>query len=252
MDFDLDIYEALQEMQMLDLMLEPPEELAEETGISNLTAESIIDNGDDRRMKTLTNFTCARFTALYEIIDTPLRSAHYGGHPTKFSAMTMFFMTLHWRKFGLPWVLMAEWFQISETQVSRIVYSSRVASLQPLWQSQVRWASMTDVEKGVRFEEIPDAIGAVDAAFQRMLPAHDRVSYYDGKHKTHTIKVQAFVTPDGLLRHFSGPYPGRVHDFCVLQQSNLIQMWQVEKMQRGQVPVQVLADKGYTGPRSLH
>lgn len=232
MDFDLDIYEALQEMQLFDQMIDPPEELAEETDISNLTAESIIDNGDDRRMKTLTNFTCAQFTALYEIIDIPLRSAHYGGHPTKFSAMTMFFMTLHWCKFGLPWVLMAERFHISESQVSRIVYSSMVACLQPLWQSQVKWASMTDVEKGMRFEEFPDALGAVDASCQRIrLPAHDRVSFYDGKHKAHTIKVQAFVTPDGLLRHFSGPYPGRVHDFHVLQQSNLIQLWQAEQMQ---------------------
>lgn len=68
--------------------------------LKNLTAESIIESKDDHMMKTLTNFTCAQFRQLFEIVDPPLRAAHFGGSPTKHSVMTMFSITIHWAKYG--------------------------------------------------------------------------------------------------------------------------------------------------------
>jgi hypothetical protein len=45
--------------------------------------------------------------------------------------------------------------------------------------------------------------------------------YYSVYKKTHAIKYQAVMTPDGLMSHFPGPWEGRVGDYRMFMESNL-------------------------------
>jgi DDE superfamily endonuclease len=70
---------------------------------------------------------------------------------------------------------------------------------------------------------------------------HDQQKpYYSGKKKTHTLKNQVAVAPDGLLEAVSASVPGgAIHDLTLLRQSD----W-LSKLAEGEA---AMLDKGYDG-----
>ena len=44
---------------------------------------------------------------------------------------------------------------------------------------------------------------------------------YNGHKRTHGLKYQGIMTPDGLFSHFFGPFEGRRHDITVLRESKV-------------------------------
>jgi hypothetical protein len=46
---------------------------------------------------------------------------------------------------------------------------------------------------------------------------------YNGKDKTHALKYQVFVTPDGIMRHVFGPVCGSRHDQHMVQESKILE-----------------------------
>ena len=63
--------------------------------------------------------------------------------------------------------------------------------------------------------------------------------YYSGKKKTHTIKTQVAVSPDGCFQAVSESVPGSVHDLTLLRRSD----W----MHRLDKDEAAMLDKGYDG-----
>jgi hypothetical protein len=45
---------------------------------------------------------------------------------------------------------------------------------------------------------------------------------YNGKDKTHALKYQVLCTPDGIMRHVSGPYCGSRHDQHMVHKSDVL------------------------------
>jgi hypothetical protein len=46
---------------------------------------------------------------------------------------------------------------------------------------------------------------------------------YNGKDKTHALKYQVFVSPDGIMRHVFGPVCGSRHDQHMVHESKILQ-----------------------------
>ena len=53
-------------------------------------------------------------------------------------------------------------------------------------------------------------------------PTINQRSFFNGHKRTHAIKFQSVVVPDGLVMHLSGPYPGLMHDAAMLRFSGLL------------------------------
>jgi hypothetical protein len=68
--------------------------------------------------------------------------------------------------------------------------------------------------------------------------------YYSGKKKTHTIKTQLAVAPDGVIVSVSPGVPGSVNDVRLLRQTKLL-----GRLADGE---QALTDKGYEGAENDH
>ena len=98
-------------------------------------------------------------------------------------------------------------------------------------------------------------LGPIDATLQRISrPGVNQRPYYSGKHKYHCVNTQGFVYPIGLLTHFSKTVEGKIHDFALLQQTNLISLIKTENINCNKLincDCVVLADSGYQGLKKL-
>jgi hypothetical protein len=100
-------------------------------------------------------------------------------------------------------------------------------------QRKRRWADL--------LTDFPDVVAIIDATEQRIQrptgPAAQK-PYYSGKKKTHTLKTQVQIAPDGGLQAVSDSVPGSVHDLTLLRQSGTL-----ERLEAGAA----MFDSGYQG-----
>jgi len=96
-------------------------------------------------------------------------------------------------------------------------------------------------------DAFPDVRLVIDAKEQRVQrlsgtdeSGHSRQKpFYSGKKKTHTLKTQVAVSPEGLFQSVGKSSPGSIHDLTLLRQSDL--MHRIEKTEAA------MMDKGYDG-----
>ncbi|ETV80573.1 hypothetical protein H257_06107 [Aphanomyces astaci] len=134
-----------------------------------------------------------------------------------------------------------------------------IETVQPvLYDHFVTMPTMTDLwDKGTVFRTYPYAKDATDVKFQ---PANrptgrfgEQKHYFSGKHKLYGLKIEASVSPEGLLVAMIAHEPGSVSDLTVfatattstcLPYANFPESWAV------------LVDKGYVGltgmTRAIH
>lgn len=73
---------------------------------------------------------------------------------------------------------------------------------------------------------------------------------YNGHERTHAIKFQSVVAPDGLIVHLYGPVEGKRRDSALLNESNLLQEL-VQYANGPHGPVQLYGDLGYPITRHM-
>ena len=84
-------------------------------------------------------------------------------------------------------------------------------------------------------------------------PSEAQAEFYTGKDRLHALKYQIVSTPDGMIQHIDGPWPGRRHDGHMLTSAPLstgtavLHTWLMShpKTVHGTVHV-IYADAGYT------
>ena len=69
---------------------------------------------------------------------------------------------------------------------------------------------------------------------------------YSGKNRQHSLKYQIVCTPDGIMRHVSGPWPGSRHDQYCLSESNALDWVTGHGMSAEGHPWSTYADAGYS------
>nr|CAH7716800.1 unnamed protein product [Callosobruchus chinensis] len=84
-----------------------------------------------------------------------------------------------------------------------------------------------------KLQQYSNAVAAIGAAVQNCWafldgtirpicrPSVDQQLYYSGHKRTHCLKYQSLVTPDGLTISCMGPFEGRRHDAGILRESGL-------------------------------
>jgi len=98
-------------------------------------------------------------------------------------------------------------------------------------------------------EAFPEVGLIIDAKEQRIerpksrkdqRPPHEQQRpYYSGKKKTHTLKSEVGVRPDGTIAALSASVPGAIHDITLLRQTKLLDKLAPEEA--------AMTDKGYDG-----
>ena len=70
---------------------------------------------------------------------------------------------------------------------------------------------------------LPNCFGFVDGTLRPVArPCQNQRVLYNGHKRTHGIKFQSVVIPNGMIANMNGPYEGRRHDSTMLYQSNLL------------------------------
>jgi hypothetical protein len=94
----------------------------------------------------------------------------------------------------------------------------------------------------------PVVVGFIDGTVREICrPTHLQGAMYSGKDRIHSLKYQAINTPDGMIRHLAGPFPGSRHDQWMLRESGILE-WIAEfpKQQGTNWPHVIYADLGYS------
>jgi hypothetical protein len=69
----------------------------------------------------------------------------------------------------------------------------------------------------------PNIIGFIDGTARPICrPSRDQNLQYSGYKKTHVLKYQSIVMPNGIIVRLDGPFNGRRHDSAILHLSHLL------------------------------
>ena len=69
---------------------------------------------------------------------------------------------------------------------------------------------------------------------------------YSGKNRVHALKYQMICTPDGIMQHIGGPWPGSRHDQWCLHDSKIMDWVREHGVSDEGVPWCTYADAGYS------
>ena len=71
---------------------------------------------------------------------------------------------------------------------------------------------------------LPNCVCFIDGTVRPISrPTYLQREVYSGHKRTHGLKYQSVVTPNGLVAEMSGPYPARRHDSWVMAQTQLLE-----------------------------
>lgn len=188
-------------------------ETADEENEAALTYEQFLTEQGEQGLKSLTGLTKAQFEEVYEVVKEKLEP-HGRGRRKSFLPINQLFLTLVWIQTGLKYSKLSAVFRISITKIQRIIIDSVIAIADTLYNRYIiKKVQRSQGEK--KFQHFPEAVGACDVALLFInKPTKNDVQklYYSSKHKTHGIKLQAIVNPDGLCFHTDISQAGHVHD----------------------------------------
>ena len=94
----------------------------------------------------------------------------------------------------------------------------------------------------------PIVVGFIDGTVRQICkPTHLQNPMYNGKDRIHSLKYQAITTPDGIIRHLAGPYPGSRHDQFMLRESGILDWLAGFPLEpEHKCPYAIYADAGYS------
>ena len=101
--------------------------------------------------------------------------------------------------------------------------------------------------------EVPGIFSFIDGTVRPTpKPELFQNAVYNGKDRTHALKFQMLCTPDGIMRHISGPYCGSRHDQHMVHKSDVLDGWILKHTPAPDGSVYcTYADAGYAVTRGL-
>jgi hypothetical protein len=119
-------------------------------------------------------------------------------------------------------------FNRSESALSRLVRSLRQL-LYSRYNQAMRNPRPLSAEECACFSSciskicgMPTVVGFIDGTVREICkPGVLQGPMYNGKDRKHALKYQAVNTPDGMIAHLAGPYPGSRHDQFMLADSRI-------------------------------
>ena len=120
-------------------------------------------------------------------------------------------------------------FGTSTSRISRLISTLRTYLFETFYPGMCRPnlippSKMQEFEKAI-FDQcgVNGIFGFIDATVRPSCkPELFQNAVYNGKDKTHALKYQVLCTPDGIMRHVSGPYCGSRHDQHMVHKSDVL------------------------------
>ena len=81
-------------------------------------------------------------------------------------------------------------------------------------------------------------------------PKNDQREVYNGHKRTHALKFQSVVLPNGLIANLNGSYEERRHDAMILNESGLLRDLQAVAWANDRTPLCLYGDPAY--PLGIH
>jgi len=184
---------------------------------------------------------------------TPRQRAVGAGGKHRYGLRDRLLMTLFWLRVYTTYEVMGFFYELNKTNIED--------NLKDMLATLAGMTTFTYDRPGAERKKLrsvvevmdafPDVRLVIDAKEQRIerpkakkdgqgKPQDQQKPYYSGKKKTHTLKNQIAVRPDGLIEALSESVPGgQTHDLNLLRQTDLLG-------QLGEVEAAML-DKGYDG-----
>jgi len=184
----------------------------------------------------------------------PRKRAVGAGGKHRYSLRDRLLMTVFWLRVYTTYEVMGFFYELDKTNIEDNLRDI-LASLEQMTTFSYehpkdrRQKKLRSVE-GV-MDAFPDVRLVIDAKEQRVQRPKNKKDgdgnledrqkpYYSGKKKTHTLKNQIAVRPDGLIEAVSESVPGGAnHDITVLRQTNLLAELDEDEA--------AMMDKGYDG-----
>jgi hypothetical protein len=177
----------------------------------------------------------------------PRRKAFGSGRLHHHSLQDRLLMTLIWLRIYTTYEVLGFFFSLNKTNIEDNLHEI-LATLDTL--SHVCAKRPGPDQRKLRspqavMEAFPDVALIIDAKEQRIeRPKSNKDNdqqkpYYSGKKKTHTLKNQVAVLPDGAIEAISESVPGANHDITLLRDSQLLDQLDAKEG--------AMMDKGYDG-----
>ncbi len=168
----------------------------------------------------------------------PRQRAVGGGPKHRYDLRDRLLMTLFWLRVYTTYEVIGFLYGLNKTTVEDILHDI-LATLEHITTFSFERPDRVDPtrKKLSSVEAVMDAfpnvrvvIDTKEQRIERPADEHDdrgqRVDrqrpYYSGKKKTHTLKTQLAVRPDGVIEAVSDSVPGSMHDLTLLRQTGLI------------------------------
>jgi hypothetical protein len=186
----------------------------------------------------------------------PRQRAVGAGRRYTYSLRDRLLMTLVWLRVYTTYAVMGFLFDLDPTNVEDNVKAVLATLEQMSSFAYERPAAQRHKLRSLAavMDAFPDVRLVIDATEQRVQrpqagqdddgqPQDRQKPYYSGKKKTHTLKTQVAVAPDGRIEAVSASVPGgATHDLTLLRQTNLL-----AHLTEGEA---AMLDKGYDGIRN--
>lgn len=98
----------------------------------------------------------------------------------------------------------------------------------------------------------PNIIGFIDGTARPICrPSRDQNLQYSGYKKTHVLKYQSVMMPNGMIARLDGPFNGRRHDSAVLHLSDLLRQCQAKLVVSEEKWYAFYGDPGYANQKFI-
>jgi hypothetical protein len=188
----------------------------------------------------------------------PRERAVGAGRKASYDLRDRLLMTLFWLRVYTTYALLGFFYDLDKTTIEDIlkdILASLAAMSSFSFERPKQERTQLRSAQAV-MDAFPDVRLVIDAKEQRIQRPkagkddqghrHDcQKPYYSGKKKTHTLKNQVAVRPDGYFEAVSESVPGgAIHDLTLLRQSGLL-----DRLSEGEA---AMLDKGYDGIRKAY
>ena len=164
----------------------------EDSGQTRLSAERLLEYGDDERIKQYTNFNCNEFATLWSVVQPAIDAMKEGGNISKYTNKTWFLITLLYLKNACSKKFLGDLIVLTAGHAGRTIHAILDAIHQPLLLAFMRFTPHQALEAAHQvFTNFPYAVGAIDASVTEIPrpPGSIQREYYSGKHKYHCVKI---------------------------------------------------------------
>ena len=124
----------------------------------------------------------------------------------------------------------------------------RLENIHQHWVNWDRYARATSTEGC----PLANCVGFIDGTVHPTCrPKYNQKEFYNGHKRTHAIKFQSLILPNGMIAHMYGPMAGNRHDAALLRESGILNQLNLLGNGPNGNPLCIFGDQAYPNRPNL-